>query len=1127
MVSSDWWPSAPPQQRQHAIAARALVLPDGTWWLFGAWARWYRLHPSDGQWHLCPPPQVMATRMAAAPARNGWVPGLPPHVVPAGPDFGADLPAPLPFVGRDLPAELTARIRATVESAAELPAAEYPHLWASFSPSVPSTVALAWGVMLWCAAAPVFDSRLDDQMLGLWAPYRGAPLPAVDGPRWLTPPTLADLVGLYAERLRAGRVDAAVVVLRTMWAIAGALRTDVRFRARADALLAILGATLNNPTVDYGALSYGDQAVVQQWLTRCPPHLAPALRIESSAGDHFRHTYYALAEAIAAVAGDPAGPAYIEPRLVAAAFIAADLAVVRQSVVEQVVPWLDPEIRYSVQAVLGQSGHPLRRLWPADGMPPGVLRGDGTADGLAILLAAMYGVDLAWCRLGGGIPARPRGFPVPTGIIARLIGPERARGPAPEPPAGAQYPAGDVHQQWQPPGGPGPQPWEQPGGRPPEQGPAWWTPAGGPQGGAASGLPDAAGQPYVQPPALDPAYHAGRPAGWSPAADATRLDDPAAGVPVGDGPRGRRWEPEGTTPEPPHVAPPANTKPMSETMVGDFEFLDETPVPERPVDQIAPPPAETGRPVTERYGMSFVSGAADAAEFLDELRAHVSERPDAGSAVPPSVLLVGSPHTGQRRMARLIARTLADAGFGDGAIRLADADDVRGATAVERLAALLAAEPALLFERLDAVVLEDPDPAAVIAAVRRARLDQAGGAALIATCAPRAYRRLVQDHPEFVEVFQVFRLPDLTRLDRRLTLLHVLADERRVTVGGAAMEVASEDLTRLHGPGELLNARLVETYLEQACQRHVARSGASQDRLVLVPADLAGVAEAIEPALRPPGDVDGFLSRSAEMVGLAEVKRAVEGLAAEARLAADRAYHGLSPGNVSRHLIFLGPPGTGKTTVAGLVGGIYAALGLLDSGHIVACGPAHLTGRDDAETESRVAAMVEQAMGGVLLLQQAHQLGRSPEAAAELLRCMSARRGEFMVVCTGRTTEMEPFLAAHPGFRAEFGTIIEFAPLSARELVRVFQLQAERDLYMLEEELRVELLARFERMRSAESFQHARTVRAMFEQTVARQGARLAGADVDAAAVARLIARDLPDSTLEQMLGDLHKDPSL
>ncbi|MFD0852932.1 hypothetical protein ACFQ07_11895, partial [Actinomadura adrarensis] len=163
---------------------------------------------------------------------------------------------------------------------------------------------------------------MDAQMLDHWKQYRSKPLPNSDGPRWLTPPPLESLVGIYAERLRSGRVDAAVVVLRTMWAVASALREDQRFQARADALLAMLSSTLSNPTVDYSALPYGDQAMVQQWLTRCPPQLVPALRNESSPGDNFRHTFYSLSEEVARHAGDASDPAYIEPRLVAAALLA-------------------------------------------------------------------------------------------------------------------------------------------------------------------------------------------------------------------------------------------------------------------------------------------------------------------------------------------------------------------------------------------------------------------------------------------------------------------------------------------------------------------------------------------------------------------------------------------------------------------------------------------------------------------------------------------------------------------------------------------------------------------------------------------------------------------------------------
>ncbi|TDE29574.1 AAA family ATPase [Actinomadura sp. 6K520] len=601
--------------------------------------------------------------------------------------------------------------------------------------------------------------------------------------------------------------------------------------------------------------------------------------------------------------------------------------------------------------------------------------------------------------------------------------------------------------------------------------------------------------------------------------------------------------PQEDTPVNPSVpgnAPPG-TKVMSKTMVGDFDFLDDTPSPEQPVHEIPPPRDRSTRRVLERFGFGFVYGDHDVSPLLGDLRAQAEEwNAPAGSAIEqtrvdgapssigsglPGALLVGGPHSGQRRLARMIALTLANAGLGDGSIRAHDAEDVRDAPA-ERIGQLLSQPgPVILFERLDAAINDAPDPAAVVGAVRRARRDPVNTAPVIATCEPHAYKRLLQEHPKLVQSFRVHRLPDFGDLDNRMTLLHLLADERRVTIGASALEVVREDLNRLRGPGDLVNARLVETYLDQAAQRNMERAGASHDRLVLTPDDLAGVAEGIEPALRPPGDVGGYLRQLDQLTGLEDVKSAVHELADEARLAADRARYGVGGGE-TRHLIFVGPPGTGKTTVAGLVGGIYAALGLLGSGHVVACRPVHLAGRDRVDTERRVASMVEQALGGVLLIQEAYRLDRSPAVVDELLRRMNPGGGQgqgmgrFLVVCSSPAAEMEGFLAGNPAFRAEFGPMLEFTGMGDRDMVRLFQSYAERDLYMLDEELRVELLSRFERLRDDPRFAYARTVRALFEQTVARQAARLAGADVNAATVARLTARDLPETPLEQMLGD-------
>lgn len=543
-------------------------------------------------------------------------------------------------------------------------------------------------------------------------------------------------------------------------------------------------------------------------------------------------------------------------------------------------------------------------------------------------------------------------------------------------------------------------------------------------------------------------------------------------------------------------------------IMSESDLFGGAPMPERPVEQIAPPPPPAPMPkVAERFGIRFLCGADDATELFDRLHRHGRQ-----PGQPLALLIVGDSHTGQRRLTRLVARTLAGAGVGDGSVRTADGSELRGDHVTAVTAILRGAGPPLLFERLDRAVFDAADPARVVAAITGARENKA---ALIATCDPASYERLPA---ELTRVFQVFRLPDLTNIQARMALLHVLADERRTTITAAGLDVVRGDLTRLTGHGDLVGARLVEAYLDRAVARHIERAGAPRDRMVLVPVDFVGVAEEIEPALRPPRDVDGYLRGLEEMIGLDEVKRTVGGLVAEARMAADRAVRGLPSGNPSRHLIFLGRPGTGKATVAGLIGGIYAALNLLDTGQLVVRGARDFAGGDAV---AKIAASVDRAMGGVLFIEDAYLLDRMSAAAEELSRLMEERRDKFMVVCASLPDEMEGFLLANPGFRAEFGAIIEFGEPTERQLVQLFSRLAERDLYMLDEELRVELIERFADMRRYPEFAFADTVRRLFDQIVARQAARLAGSRVDPAAVARLTVGDLPQSRGGQLLHEL------
>jgi len=417
MTSSPWWMSAAPQQRAQAITSRMLAGP-GEWWLFGLWGRWYRCG-LDGNWHLCPPPLDPVARQSMTPAPPGaGVPPVPFSLVTTGPDL---TPGPLAadgLFGAPPPPALSARLQQTLATAGAVNPAQFPMRDPQFAPGTPSPVAVSLFAVLWCAGAPVADA--DHPIFGLFSRY----LSGVDaGPRWFLQPDLSLIVGAYTDRLRAGDPMAAAHIVRTIWETAESLRGGAAFQPRADALAAMAGSTLQLIQSDHGGIRFGDAAIFQEWLRRCPPPLRVTLLRETAPGDHFRLACYDLASAAAALPAAASGPG--EARRVAFALLAADLESVPGAIMS-VLPWLDPEGVRTLQS-LAQPDHPLRRLWPVGGTLPDAVAG-ADPQILRNLLAASYSTGLAWCRLAGVAPPRP-GFTVPAALMEALVA-------APDPVAG-------------------------------------------------------------------------------------------------------------------------------------------------------------------------------------------------------------------------------------------------------------------------------------------------------------------------------------------------------------------------------------------------------------------------------------------------------------------------------------------------------------------------------------------------------------------------------------------------------------------------------------------------------------------------------------------------------------------
>ncbi|GGK80276.1 hypothetical protein Sme01_45410 [Sphaerisporangium melleum] len=411
MVADQRWADVPAPTQAQAMAARLLRTPDGGCWLFGTHARWHRHDQADGEWHLSAPPAAPQVRAAALPAHPA--PPVPGHLLPAAADLALARGSTQAFVGPDVPRGLADRIRELLDVACGLREENRPFttgpLREVFHEDATAPVAAMWGAIMWTAYAPAFDGN--ERLLSMFGEFLDRPLPGDDWVRWLPAMPLSALTSLYAERLARG-ARAATLVAAHLTDTASALLADPRFEFRAAALLAMVTPLRSRPWLDHPARDA--ETMAQAWMSRCPPSLRGALLPETSPGEHFRHTFYDLVEALSFVSVHGA-----DPRAVAASLLAADVDAIAPTVAPQLYPWLDAELRRAFQVALGDPGHPLRGCWPRDGEPPEALR-PADRNTAAALLGAGYATGLAWCRLTGTVPP-PRGFPTSSAMVTCLI----------------------------------------------------------------------------------------------------------------------------------------------------------------------------------------------------------------------------------------------------------------------------------------------------------------------------------------------------------------------------------------------------------------------------------------------------------------------------------------------------------------------------------------------------------------------------------------------------------------------------------------------------------------------------------------------------------------------------------
>jgi SpoVK/Ycf46/Vps4 family AAA+-type ATPase len=426
-----------------------------------------------------------------------------------------------------------------------------------------------------------------------------------------------------------------------------------------------------------------------------------------------------------------------------------------------------------------------------------------------------------------------------------------------------------------------------------------------------------------------------------------------------------------------------------------------------------------------------------------------------------------------------------------------------------------------LLSRMDA---SGHDPVVVLAGLRRDLRDR------------------VEDSPDLRSRFRyVFHLPDFEAGE----LLEIT--EAHVRGKGLLLHPDAEERVRLllrhrvrTRDASFANARVATDLGEALCLRYFLRvDGGDPDDGVIQ-------ADDVESDAPPERTLDQILAELDGFVGMDTVKREVRALAQQIEIERRRAEQGMGRvGNVTRHFVITGNPGTGKTTVTRKLAEIFSAIGLLDRGHVVEVDPGKLEGQYIGEAAQRVNQACDEAFGGVLFVDEAYGLAGSGAAGSTgagsygqkavdtLLKRMEDDRGRFVVVVAGYRDRMDEFFRMNPGLPSRFDSYLHIDDYTPTELRDIFEQMAAAQQFRLSTEARERLERVTKDMydRRGRDFANGRTVRQLFDQArsaLAGRLARLPAGAVDDAAFSLIeaedIVYDLPEApSLEQALGELRK----
>ncbi|MEV8371898.1 AAA family ATPase [Kribbella sp. NPDC056861] len=334
-----------------------------------------------------------------------------------------------------------------------------------------------------------------------------------------------------------------------------------------------------------------------------------------------------------------------------------------------------------------------------------------------------------------------------------------------------------------------------------------------------------------------------------------------------------------------------------------------------------------------------------------------------------------------------------------------------------------------------------------------------------------------------------------------------ILDQSSVDGGAPEIELTAPDGPLTHTWGSNAAPPVPEVVVE-AAPEPLTNAVPAAAAANVVPAPAAEVDDFVAPEPVPEDDA---LAELEALIGLESIKEAVRKMVAEIKTNQRRKEFGLPIQERARHMVFVGKPGTAKTTIARLLAKVYLQLGVLEKGHVVEVDRSDLVGSGVGTTAPMTAAKFREALGGVLFVDEAYTLvpDNNPgdygmESVATLLKMMEDYRDECVVIVAGYHREMQRFLDSNPGLASRFPKLLSFSEYSTDQLVAIFALQARQKGMTHNDEVLAAVRRNIPAAPRGHNFGNGRFIRNLLEEAISNQATRLARRDPDS-----LTERDL------------------